>query len=64
MLVTHPNIRLKTNQVKLNHITRHALNLFNGYPKSKSYRRFLSEHAYQENADITIFKKALSYMQQ
>ena len=64
LLIPYIDKELKTNQTKLNHITRHALNLFNGYPKSKSYRRFLSEHAYQKNADITIFKKALSYMQQ
>jgi tRNA-dihydrouridine synthase A len=47
---------------KLNHITRHTLNLFNGYPNARLYRRFLSENANKPEADSNIFRQALSYL--
>ena len=62
LLMPYIDNELKMSRVKLNHITRHALNLFNGHPKSKSYRRFLSENAHAKNADIAVFKEAVSYL--
>ena len=62
LLMPYINNELKMSRVKLNHITRHALNLFNGYPKSKLYRRFLSENAHAKDANIAVFKEALSYV--
>ena len=53
---------LKTTDCKLNHITRHALNLFNGYPNARLYRRFLSENATKKEADVGVFKQALNYL--
>lgn len=45
--------------VKLNSMTRHILGLFKGSPNSKKFRRFLSENAYKNDANITTYKNAL-----
>ena len=44
--------------IKLHHITRHMLGLFNGLDGAKSYRRYLSEHANNKNAGIDILLNA------
>ena len=62
LLIPYIEKELIRNNIKLNDITKHIINLFNGYPKSKLYRRFLSENSHQKNADIKIIKQALSYM--
>lgn len=44
---------------KLNHLTRHILGLFNGRPNAKAWRRFLSENAHKQEADISTYKESL-----
>ena len=44
---------------KLNYITRHMLGLFHGQSGGKQFRRFISENAFQPDADITILEEAL-----
>lgn len=50
--------------VKLNHITRHMLGLFNGIDGAKAYRRYISEHAHKKNAGIEVLQKASALIQQ
>lgn len=50
--------------VKLNHITRHMLGLFNGQPGARKWRRYLSENAYKANASIDTYQASLSVFQQ
>lgn len=61
-LIPYIEEELKAPDRKLNHITRHTLNLFNGYPNARLYRRFLSEHATHPEAGVHTFKEALSYV--
>ncbi|GHC33404.1 tRNA dihydrouridine(20/20a) synthase DusA [Aidingimonas halophila] len=46
--------------VKLNHITRHLLGLFQGCPGGRKFRRHLSEHAHRDGAGLDVFDEALS----
>ena len=50
------------NKVKLNAITRHILGLFQGQRGAAAWRRYLSQHAHQANADIDVIEKALSFV--
>ncbi len=45
--------------VRLNHMTRHLLGLFNGQPGARAFRRHLSENAYKPDADVSVFIAAL-----
>jgi tRNA-dihydrouridine synthase A len=45
--------------IKLNNITKHTLNLFNGLPNAKNFRRFLSENATKKGANVDTFLNAL-----
>lgn len=45
--------------MKLNNITKHTLNLFNGLPNAKVYRRYLSENATKKGANVDTFLEAL-----
>ncbi|GHB23701.1 tRNA dihydrouridine(20/20a) synthase DusA [Salinicola rhizosphaerae] len=45
--------------VKLNHVTRHLLGLFQGCPGGRRFRRHLSENAHREGAGIGVFDDAL-----
>ena len=63
LMIPYIEKELKTNQVKLYHISRHLLNLFNGYSKAKSYRRALIKNTFKGNSDILEFKKVLAYIQ-
>ncbi|AIT09134.1 tRNA-dihydrouridine synthase A [Candidatus Francisella endociliophora] len=45
--------------IKLNNITKHTLNLFNGLPNAKVYRRYLSENATKKDANVNTFLEAL-----
>ena len=47
---------------RLHHVTRHMLGLFHGMPGARSFRRHISQHAYQEGADISVLMKALEYV--
>lgn len=62
-LIPYIERELKTiSNGKLSNITRHALNLFSGYPNARLYRRFLSENSSHPNANVNTFKKALSFL--
>jgi tRNA-dihydrouridine synthase A len=61
-LIPYIEHELKFLGVKLNHITRHTLNLFNGYPNARAYRRHLSENAYKHDAGVSVFKDALKLL--
>jgi len=45
--------------VYLGHMTRHILGLFLGQPGARAYRRYISEHAYQEGAGVEVIKCAM-----
>lgn len=45
--------------MKLNNITKHTLNLFNGLPNAKVFRRYLSENATKKDANVDTFLKAI-----
>ncbi|MBS7816213.1 tRNA dihydrouridine(20/20a) synthase DusA [Wohlfahrtiimonas chitiniclastica] len=45
--------------VRVHHIGRHLLGLFNGYPKSRQWRRHLSENMFKDDADFTVFEDAV-----
>lgn len=46
--------------VKLNHMTRHLLGLFNGQPGARAFRRYISENANKDGAGSEVFLEALS----
>ena len=48
--------------VRLNHIARHLLSLFNGMPGARSWRRHLSENAVKDGAGLEVVKDALALM--
>ncbi len=48
-----------TKGVRLNHMTRHLLGLFNGQPGARLYRRHLSENANKLGAGTDVFMTAL-----
>ena len=45
--------------IRLNNITKHTLNIFNGLPNAKVFRRYLSENATKKGANVETFIKAL-----
>jgi tRNA-dihydrouridine synthase A len=44
----------------LKHISRHLLGLFSGQPGARAWRRYLSENAYQRDADARVIEQALA----
>lgn len=48
------------NDGKLNHISRHMLGLFQGYPGARKFRRYLSENAFKSEANTDTLLTALS----
>jgi tRNA-dihydrouridine synthase A len=52
--------QLATDNVRLNHITRHVLGLFQGQRGAKIFRRYISENAHKPNAGIEVLEQALS----
>ena len=47
---------------KLGSITRHMLGLFAGMPGARSWRRYISEHAYRDGAGVEVVLTALDAM--
>lgn len=47
------------NDVYLKHMARHLLNLFNGQPGARAWRRFLSENMSKQTAGIEIVEQAM-----
>ena len=45
--------------VYLGHMSRHILGLFLGQPGARAYRRYISEHAYQEGAGVEVIRNAM-----
>lgn len=45
--------------IPLARIIRHTLGLFQGQPGARAFRRYLSEHMFQRDADITVLTEAL-----
>jgi tRNA-dihydrouridine synthase A len=46
--------------VRLNHITRHILGLYQGVPGARKFRRHLSENAYRKEAGIEVLNEAFA----
>ncbi|NRB40805.1 MAG: tRNA dihydrouridine(20/20a) synthase DusA [Pseudomonadales bacterium] len=49
--------------VKLNHISRHILGLYNGLKGAKAFRRHISENAHKKDADINVIIDAMKHVQ-
>lgn len=49
--------------IKLSHMTRHILGLYQGMPGARSFRRVLSEKAPKPGADLSVLDEALAAMQ-
>lgn len=47
---------------KLHHITRHMINLFAGYPRARTWRRYISERHHLEGMGPEIIEEALARM--
>ncbi len=47
---------------RLGRISRHLLGLFAGQPGARAWRRYLSEHAFQEGAGVEVILAALEAM--
>jgi tRNA-dihydrouridine synthase A len=47
---------------RLGRITRHMVGLFAGLPGARSWRRYISEHAYREGAGVEVIREALDGM--
>lgn len=45
--------------VRLQHMTRHILGLFQGQPGARAWRRYISEHAHQADAGTEVIERAL-----
>lgn len=50
------------NKVRLTHITRHILGLYQGQVGARRWRRYISEHAHQSGAGIEILMEALKHV--
>ena len=55
----HSQLRLG---IPLRHMTRHLLNIFNGQPGARSYRRTLSEESRAQTAGLETIKNAIQQM--
>lgn len=52
------------NGVKLNHMSRHILGLFNGQAGAKQFRRYISENAHKKGAGTDVITQALEKIPQ
>jgi tRNA-dihydrouridine synthase A len=57
-LIPYIQIQLRNNS-KLSHITRHILGLFQGEKGARQWRRYLSEHAFKQDADVGVLIEAM-----
>ncbi len=48
---------------RLNNIVRHVLGLYHGQPRGRAFRRFLSENATKQSADINVLKAAIAVVE-
>ncbi|MGR9074110.1 MAG: tRNA dihydrouridine(20/20a) synthase DusA, partial [Gammaproteobacteria bacterium] len=60
-----PYIQSELNKgVRLNSIARHMLGLFHGVAGSRGWRRHISEHAHQDNADERVLMDAVKFIRE
>lgn len=52
------------NGVRLNHMTRHILGLYQGIPGARAFRRVISEEAHKNDASIDVLKRAVEMVSQ
>jgi tRNA-dihydrouridine synthase A len=45
---------------KLHYMTRHLMGLFNAQPGGKQFRRYVSENAYRDGADLAVLEQAMA----
>ncbi len=45
--------------VRLNHLTRHILGIFQGIPGAREWRRYISQNAYKSAANTDVVRQAL-----
>ena len=50
------------NGARLHHMTRHMLGLFQGQPRARLFRKYLTENAYQPDVGIDVLKRALDVL--
>lgn len=50
--------------VRLNHLSRHVVGLYHGEPRSRLWRRYISEHAHLPNSDVSVLELAHQAMVQ
>jgi len=48
--------------IKLSHMTRHILGLYQGVPGARKFRRYISENAHRRDAGIDVLYQALNSM--
>jgi len=48
--------------IKLSSMTRHILGLFQGQRGASMWRRYLSQHAHKQNADVSVISEALELL--
>lgn len=53
----------KEQQVRVNHISRHMLSLFQGQPGARKWRRYISENAHQTDSGTGLLGPALELVQ-
>lgn len=51
-----------TEGIKLNHMSRHVIGLFQGQPGGRRFRRYISEHAYRPGAGTEVLHAAVAAM--
>ena len=50
--------------VRLNHLSRHVVGLYHGEPRSRLWRRYISEHAHLPDSDVSVLALAHQAMVQ
>jgi tRNA-dihydrouridine synthase A len=59
-LLPYIDSQLNSGNVRLNHITRHILGIFNGQTGAKLFRRHLSQHAHLPGANSDVLRQAMA----
>ena len=53
-----------TRGVRLNHITRHILGLYQGMPEARKFRRHISQNAYKKDAGLEVLTEAFALVRE
>ena len=62
LMLPYIEAHLKTDNGRLQQVTRHMLGLFQGKPGARMWRRHLSENVHRDGADSRVVLDALSYV--